>query len=90
MTRLRVLRSLIEIMFPTSPRVKFIVPVTVELVAMQRQGFHFRLRRRHSFRILPCVELSSDPKPCIGARIAYQVDYGFEVRSGLPRQFCVM
>ncbi len=29
-----VLRSLIEFKFPTSPRVKFIVPVTVELVAM--------------------------------------------------------
>ena len=28
------LRSLIEFKFPTSPRVKFIVPVTVELVAM--------------------------------------------------------
>ena len=27
-------RSLIEFKFPTSPRVKFIVPVTVELVAM--------------------------------------------------------
>ncbi len=28
------LRSLIEFKFPTSPRVKFIVPVTVELVAL--------------------------------------------------------
>ena len=28
------LRSLIEIKFPTSSRMKFIVPVTVELVAM--------------------------------------------------------
>ena len=60
-------RGLIEIQFPTSPRVKFIIPVSVELVSMERQGVHLRIHRRHSFRVLSLVELSSDPKPCIGA-----------------------
>ena len=49
------LRSLIEIKFPTSPRVKFIVPVAVEFVSMQRQSVHLCIRRRHPFRVFARV-----------------------------------
>ena len=55
-------RTLIKINFPTSSWTKLVVPVTMELVSMQRQGIHLRLRHHHSGRILPLVELGLHSK----------------------------
>ena len=57
---------------------QLIVPVTVELVSMERQRIHFRIRRYHSGRVFSLVKFGLDPKPCIGSRIAYQIDNGFK------------
>ena len=74
----RQVRRLIELRFPTSSRAQLIVPVTVELVAMERQCVHLCVRRRHSFGVFSVVELGSDPQPGVGARITDQIDNGLE------------
>ena len=57
---------------------QLVVPITVELVSMERQRLHLCFRCNHPSRIRSLVELGFDPKPCGRSRLAYQVDNGLK------------
>ena len=71
-------RALAKIELPTSSWMQLVVPVTAKLVSMQRQSVHLRFRDFLTSWIFSLVELGLDPKPGVGARIAYQVDNRLE------------
>ena len=57
------LRTLIDITLPTSPREKFVVPLTMERVGHERERVHLRRGNRHARWIRSRVELRLDPQP---------------------------
>jgi hypothetical protein len=59
-------------------------------VRVQSEAAHFGLGDNEARLIASLIELGLDAEPRGRARVADQFDEGLEVRSGRPRQFCVM
>lgn len=74
----KVLRRLIQINLPTSPRAQLIIPVAVELMLMERQAAHRIFRNRDSGRVFSIVEHCFDPQTggCTG--IADKLNYSLK------------
>ena len=88
--KIQALGALIKISFPTSSWTNLVVPVTVELVSMQRQGIHLRLGTTTPVGYFLLSSLAFTRSPAAVRVLPIKSTIVSKVRSGLPRQFSVM